>query len=175
VPCTCSARLCPLLIMILLMQINLTGALDFEGQEQIGVHVIEATDTITMHALELYIIEARFTSEKGAQRSLRSYTISPHDQTLSIHFDGIIPADTRGQIYIRFHGTMNESMCGLYHSTYMVGNERRIMAVTQFEATDARRAVSFASQRSPSRPPAALLFSPFSFFLHSTVPLLGRA
>ena len=41
---------------------------------------------------------------------------------------------------LEFHGILNDELRGLYRSTYKVDGETRIMATTQFEATDARRA-----------------------------------
>lgn len=39
-----------------------------------------------------------------------------------------------------FIGVLNDKMCGFYNSTYTEDGEKKQMATTQFEATDARRA-----------------------------------
>ena len=38
-----------------------------------------------------------------------------------------------------FVGVLNDKMCGFYNSTYTQAGEKKEMATTQFEATDARR------------------------------------
>jgi aminopeptidase N len=66
-------------------------------------------------------------------------------QTVTLTFAKPLPvgagASAGATLRLAFTGTLNDKMAGFYRSAYTApGGERRHMGVTQFEATDARRA-----------------------------------
>ncbi|OAY71244.1 Aminopeptidase M1-B [Ananas comosus] len=60
------------------------------------------------------------------------------DEILVVGFDTTLPIGD-GELRIGFTGTLNDQMRGFYRSKYEYNGEIRNMAVTQFEAVDARR------------------------------------
>jgi aminopeptidase N len=85
--------------------------------------------------------------------SLLSALTITHDsreeaQTVTLTFAKPLPVSAPGAaagagatLRLAFTGTLNDKMAGFYRSAYTApGGERRHMGVTQFEATDARRA-----------------------------------
>ena len=64
---------------------------------------------------------------------------NPDEQTLTLEFPSPgLPTNTKTTLSITFSGRLNEKLAGFYKSTVQPG---RVMGVTQFEATDARRAL----------------------------------
>jgi aminopeptidase 2 len=62
-------------------------------------------------------------------------------QVTKIDFDTAIPRGTKAQLEIKFTGQLNDKMAGFYRSTYKnPDGSDGILAVTQMEPTDARRA-----------------------------------
>ncbi|KAG5537939.1 hypothetical protein RHGRI_025134 [Rhododendron griersonianum] len=60
------------------------------------------------------------------------------DEMLILVFDEALRVED-GVLWISFSGVLNEHMRGFYKGTYMDGGVKKNMAVTQFEAVDARR------------------------------------
>ncbi|KAL5682507.1 hypothetical protein ACJX0J_008892, partial [Zea mays] len=60
------------------------------------------------------------------------------DEIMVISFDRELPFG-EGVLTMDFTGTLNDQMRGFYRSKYVYNGESRNMAVTQFEAADARR------------------------------------
>lgn len=60
------------------------------------------------------------------------------DEIVVFKFDEILPVGA-GVLAMKFEGTLNDQMKGFYRSTYEHNGEKKNMAVTQFEPTDARR------------------------------------
>merc|ERR1740130_187163 len=59
--------------------------------------------------------------------------------TSTFSFDEVLPVG-KGVLEIKFRGTLNAEMAGFYRSEYTNNaGEKKRMAVTQFEAIDARR------------------------------------
>jgi aminopeptidase N len=105
----------------------------FEGAETIEVTLAEPTRTIVLNAAEIAFREVTI----GTGASLQRATVSPSDvyQTATLT---VPKALARGatQIHITYTGILNDKLRGFYLST----EKARRYAVTQFEATDARRA-----------------------------------
>ncbi|KAL7753020.1 hypothetical protein RI367_001471 [Sorochytrium milnesiophthora] len=126
--------------------VNLTPDLDsftFDGIVDITVKVNEATKTIKVNTNELKLQSASVTFlDKKNEASLKASSIT-YDEKVeqsTLHFDKDIAADTAAVLHIEFTGEINDKMAGFYRSGYTdpEGN-KKFMAVTQFEATDARR------------------------------------
>jgi aminopeptidase 2 len=62
-------------------------------------------------------------------------------QTTKISFEKQLPKGSKAQLEIKFTGQLNDKMAGFYRSTYKnKDGSEGILATTQMEATDARRA-----------------------------------
>jgi puromycin-sensitive aminopeptidase len=111
----------------------------FTGEAIISLAVKESTAEIVLNAAELPIDSARL---EVANASARTPTIMLEEKTercrLSFQ-EPIAPGEAR--LVLRFRGSLNDKLRGFYRSTYKdsAGNTK-VLAATQFEATDARRA-----------------------------------
>jgi aminopeptidase N len=118
----------------------------FEGTAQIVCHVHRSTQSITLHASELTIekdgIKLIYPDALGSFgfMSPASVRFDSKQETVCIEFSGYIPKG-KACLTIRYSGILNDKMAGFYRSKYTApdGTEK-YLAVTQFEATDARRA-----------------------------------
>lgn len=116
-------------------------AFTFDGQVVIDLDILEESDKLTFHTLELELFSTTFTSADGKDyectKDNTSYDEESNQTCLS--FAEKLPKG-KGKLNIKFQGQLNDKMAGFYRSKYTVNGEDRWMATTQFESTDARRA-----------------------------------
>jgi aminopeptidase N len=105
----------------------------FTGDEIIRVNVVKPTATVTLNAAELEFQDANITSGAGAQKATVILDAAKEQATLKVEKD--LPVGP-AEIHVKFAGILNDKLRGFYLSK----SQRRSYAVTQFEATDARRA-----------------------------------
>jgi len=105
----------------------------FTGVESIDVNIAQATKTITLNAIEL-AFQSVTIYPNGPQQT-GTVSLDEERQQATFTFPSVIPAGT-ATIEIRYTGILNNELRGFYLSK----TARRNYAVTQFEATDARRA-----------------------------------
>uniref|UniRef100_A0A672SI51 Aminopeptidase n=1 Tax=Sinocyclocheilus grahami TaxID=75366 RepID=A0A672SI51_SINGR len=87
-----------------------------------------------------YIITASFVPEGGEEINATGFNYQNEDEKVTLCFPSILQKGS-GSLKIDFVGELNDKMKGFYRSKYMTpSGENRYAAVTQFEATDARRA-----------------------------------
>ena len=111
----------------------------FTGMEVVAVDVVEPSDRVVLNAIELEIREAWFSRvdegrvdagveyDEGAQRAVLTLTEPLAAGLWDLH--------------CRFEGILNDQLHGFYRSTFTdVDGREQVIATTQFEATDARRA-----------------------------------
>eukprot|EP01107_Rhizomastix_libera_P000539 TRINITY_DN11014_c0_g1_i1.p1 TRINITY_DN11014_c0_g1~~TRINITY_DN11014_c0_g1_i1.p1 ORF type:complete len:805 (-),score=195.80 TRINITY_DN11014_c0_g1_i1:47-2461(-) len=60
-------------------------------------------------------------------------------QTLTLKLGKELNQGDKIQVRVQFSGILSDSLTGFYRSKYEINGEKRYMAVTQFEASDARR------------------------------------
>lgn len=110
----------------------------FSGEETIDIEVRKPTSQIVLNAAELEIQEAHLIHEKTIKAE--EIRIDEDSETLRLRFYSPIPRGPM-QLYLRFTGQLNDRLRGFYRSEYTLSDgTKRIMATTQFEAADARRA-----------------------------------
>jgi aminopeptidase N len=105
----------------------------FAGDETIQVHLQKATTSIVLNSAEIEFKEAWIGTADFKQAAAVSRDEKNETATLTV--PSTVPAGPT-QIHIRFTGILNDKLRGFYLSQ----TARRRYAVTQFEATDARRA-----------------------------------
>ena len=110
----------------------------FSGSVAIDLDVREATDHLVCNAAELEIIEATLELVEGPSPEI---TVTLDEEAEQAHFalDGAI-APGEATLHLRFTGILNDKLRGFYRSTFTDDDGDHTIAVTQFEATDARRA-----------------------------------
>ncbi len=110
----------------------------FAGSEVVTLDVIEATDRVELNAAELQIDQARFVRGNACAHAEVEY--DEERQRATLRLSEPLSAG-RWELQCRFKGILNDQLRGFYLSTFddEDGN-RQVIATTQFEATDARRA-----------------------------------
>ncbi len=110
----------------------------FSGEEEISIEVLRETNSITLHAVELEIFKAEIMQGRKILPAKIFYNIK--EETVSFKFAEKI-SQGKGTLKIFFKGILNDKMRGFYRSKYHLDGKIHHMGVTQFESTDARRAI----------------------------------
>jgi puromycin-sensitive aminopeptidase len=116
----------------------------FEGEVKIALTTSQACNTneITLHAKELCFISANFVVGEANPVEAQEFRVGLKVTTATLVFGEKLPADSSDVILnIRYTGFLNNQMAGFYRSSYTdIHGKSKIMASTQFESLDARRA-----------------------------------
>ncbi len=105
----------------------------FAGDETIHVHLLKGATSIVLNSAEIEFKEVWIGSADFKQAA--SVAKDEKNETATFTVPSMVPAGN-AEIHIRFTGILNDKLRGFYLSQ----TARRRYAVTQFEATDARRA-----------------------------------
>jgi len=108
-------------------------AATFAGVESIDVTVIEPTASITLNSAEIALQSVTVTAADKTQKA--AVFLDADKQQATFTFPDKLPAG-KATLSIMYTGVLNNELRGFYLSK----TARRNYAVTQFEATDARRA-----------------------------------
>src|SRR2546429_350335 len=113
--------------------------LSFRGEETVAVAVTEPTDEVVLNAVDLAITEATIANDRG--ESLRGVpAMDEATERCRIAFPSRV-APGAWRLSLRFAGPLNDKLRGFYRSSYKdATGATRLLAATQFESTDARRA-----------------------------------
>src|SRR5262245_30253517 len=117
---------------------DLDGA-TFAGHETITVQVREPVQEILLNAVELTIHDVSATGADG--KAIRGTgSLDPATDRVHLVFSrALAPGEWR--LALAFTGILNDQLHGFYRSTYKDESGRlHVIAATQFEAVDARRA-----------------------------------
>mmetsp|Transcript_17250 Transcript_17250/g.23737 ORF Transcript_17250/g.23737 Transcript_17250/m.23737 type:complete len:895 (-) Transcript_17250:165-2849(-) len=121
----------------------------FTGEAKMGLTTTEDLDgsckEIVMHAKELCFVSASFVvvGEEGVGPKVEAEEIRVNMKatTVTFIFPENIPASSKLEVTIDYTGFLNNQMAGFYRSSYTdIHGNSKIMASTQFESLDARRA-----------------------------------
>jgi puromycin-sensitive aminopeptidase len=123
----------------LTLEPDLEGAV-FSGEVAIELEVLEATNTLVLNAAELQVDGASLEDGAGRRLSAELVSVDPETERLTVEF-GAVAEPGSWTLRLGFRGILNDKLRGFYRSTFTdtEGNEQ-VIATTQFEATDARRA-----------------------------------
>jgi puromycin-sensitive aminopeptidase len=114
--------------------------LGFTGEATITVAVLEPLREIVLNAVDLTIREAHLENDTG-QRARGTATLEPESERARLTLDATITPGT-WRLVLRWSGILNDKLRGFYRSTYKdPAGATHTLAATQFEATDARRAL----------------------------------
>ena len=114
-------------------------AATFAGDESVTVAVTEPTSSVVLNSIEIEIDEASVELPDGRTLPATvSYDTEAERATLALG-EALPVGDA--VVHLRFRGILNDKLRGFYRSTFTddAGVER-VLATTQMEATDARRA-----------------------------------
>lgn len=108
----------------------------FLGRTEILLETTEPVQEITLNALELAIW--RCTLGRLDQTTDCSFAVDPQREQVT----AFLPQVMNGEFTLTFEymGKINDRMAGFYRSTYRENEQEKLIAVTQFEESEARRA-----------------------------------
>jgi puromycin-sensitive aminopeptidase len=111
----------------------------FTGAVAIDLDVMTATDTLVCNAAELDLADAWVQDADGTRHSA-TIDVDPSTERATFTVGITLPPGAY-QLFVGFSGRLDGKLRGVYRSTYTdVGGGEQHLVVTQFEATDARRA-----------------------------------
>ena len=115
------------------------GACRFDVTTSITVEVHEPVTEIVLNAVELDVVEATIT-EAGGRQQAGTVTLDEGLERATVTFPEVVAAG-QATLHIAARGSINDQLRGFYRSTFTdTDGVERIIATTQFESTDARRA-----------------------------------
>jgi puromycin-sensitive aminopeptidase len=116
----------------------------FAGEESVSVKIHEPVTEILLNAAELQIHQVSIQDGRGLTLKGETTLDEPGERVRLAFRETLAPGPWR--LSISFSGTLNDKLHGFYRSTYKAappgGGDaaEKVLAATQFEATDARRA-----------------------------------
>jgi puromycin-sensitive aminopeptidase len=112
----------------------------FAGEARIQVDVLEPVTEVVLNALELDIASAELIADDDGASLAGVVALDPETERATISLSGIAQPGVH-TLHLTFTGVLNDKLRGFYRSTFAddEGNQR-VIATTQFESTDARRA-----------------------------------
>ncbi len=115
------------------------AAANFAGEARVQVNVTEPIDEVVLNAVELDILTAEFISSEG-ERLTATVTYDEVEERVTAALSGTA-APGQWELDMTFTGILNDKLHGFYRSTFRdAAGVEQVIATTQFEATDARRA-----------------------------------
>src|SRR5262245_32339462 len=123
----------------LLLEPDLPAA-RFSGHVVIAVEVVEPVEVVWLNAAELAITEAILEDSAGQQRSVAAMTLHETQERVQLDLGAVVTPGAY-RLHLAFAGTLNDKLHGFYRSTFRDSQgTTHVIATTQFETTDARRA-----------------------------------
>ncbi|MBY0547080.1 MAG: M1 family metallopeptidase [Candidatus Obscuribacterales bacterium] len=112
----------------------------FEGKASIKLELTEATDAVTLNALDLQIKRATLVPELAdSVEHTGTVALDAEHEQARIAFGKALPKGMY-ELRLEFSGTLNDNMRGFYRSYFKdKDGNKRWLATTQMEPTDARR------------------------------------
>src|SRR4051794_32213975 len=116
------------------------AASTFAGTCATALDVVEATDTLVLNAIELDLSAASVVGSGGEKLVADSIELDEESERATLRF-GTPLAVGSWTLRTEFSGILNDKLHGFYRSTFTdTDGVDQVIATTQFEATDARRA-----------------------------------
>jgi len=123
--------------MVDLIKFTFSGTVEIEI-EAMENDAVEDRRSIILHSLGLDLTSASLGNDSTVL-DCESFRFNIPRQTVDLLFPGsILPGFYK--LSLSFSGILNDEMRGFYRSAYALNGEKRYMAVTKFEPTNARRA-----------------------------------
>mmetsp|Transcript_7714 Transcript_7714/g.23359 ORF Transcript_7714/g.23359 Transcript_7714/m.23359 type:complete len:870 (-) Transcript_7714:67-2676(-) len=143
----------------------------FEGSASIAVKVLEATKEIVVNSKELKITSSSVCAGDSCSPATVSFDEKRESATFKVA-EPLSPGDYH--VDCEFEGVLNSKMMGFYRSEYKDPEDKsktKYMAVTQFEATDARMAFPCFDEPNLKATFAVTMVAPKSYTCLSNMPI----
>jgi puromycin-sensitive aminopeptidase len=116
----------------------------FAGHETVAVDVLIETSEVVLNAVEIEIdaatAEIQADGAPGGEQLVAKVAVDEETERATLAFERPLPVG-RATLSLQFRGVLNDRLRGFYRSTFVDDQGvERVLAVTQMEATDARRA-----------------------------------
>jgi puromycin-sensitive aminopeptidase len=118
----------------------------FDGEERIEIEILTSTDAVVLNAVEIAVASASivrgWTSDGSASGETAVLEVAADEAAEMLTLTGgEVLAPGRYTLELRFAGILNDKLCGFYRSQFTDEHgDDHLIATTQFEETDARRA-----------------------------------
>ncbi|XP_041652254.1 alanyl (membrane) aminopeptidase b [Cheilinus undulatus] len=126
---------------------KISGLYIFTGESSVEFRCVEDTDLILIHSNKLNYTELSngfFATLKsvsgGPAPSIKSTWVKAETQYLVVQLDGKLKKDHSYQLYTEFTGELADDLGGFYRSEYWENGVKKVVATTQMQPTDARKA-----------------------------------
>ena len=108
----------------------------FSGQVDIELQSRQPVEQVVLNILELAIWSCKLQIDD--KKIPCTFQINPEKEELKIN----LPETMCGTFFLTvdYQGWINDKMAGFYRSTFITNGQKRYIAVTQFQESDARRA-----------------------------------
>ncbi|KAL8197337.1 UNVERIFIED_CONTAM: hypothetical protein K2H54_020589 [Gekko kuhli] len=125
---------------------NDEGLYVFQGNSSVRFVCLEATDLILIHSKKLnYTLQGGFlvslTGAGGAAApSISTTELEAATEYLVVQLDGQLQVNQSYELYSSFTGELADDLAGFYRSEYQEDGQTKVVATTQMQAADARKA-----------------------------------
>lgn len=121
------------------------GDTEFDGKVKIRIRATEETESITIHYRQLTIIKIDLLDNDGAVlKEDLNYTSKEDVEFLIINPQQKLTMNAVYHVVITYKGTLRDDNLGFYRSFYETPEgQKRWLATTQFQSTDARVMIKF--------------------------------
>lgn len=118
----------------------------FDGNVTITIDCVEKTDNITLHMYKIHLKNESIRlvdTVNGEQVQLSGHTYDKKTQFVTFFLrSGSLQPDHEYQLHLSYIGQLvGSDLAGFYPSSYLEDGEIKWLVATQFEPTDARRAL----------------------------------
>jgi aminopeptidase N len=151
------------------------GNFTIAGKLNLTVHVVSTTRNITVHVLNVTVYEetARVVGGIDGKRvDIEGFYPNPDVQMLTIRTKTDLVAGQTYNVSFSFQSLVTDGLAGFYRSFYEENGEKKWMAVTQFQPTDARRAFPCMDEPALKATFAITLVRPTNMTSLSNMPIL---
>ncbi len=115
------------------------SAAAFRGEEKISIQIHQPVREVVVNAAELEVYDVCAIDSHGRRIEGTAVINAEHEQ-MTFEFSEPLEAGPC-ELHLAFTGILNDKLHGFYRSSYKDATGReKVLAVTQFESTDARRA-----------------------------------
>lgn len=112
----------------------------FTGTQTIHATVVKSTDFVIFHIKDLNVTSVEVLRGEVGVSITQRLEYKGHEQYY-VKLAQPLASNSKIKIQVKFQGTLENKLAGLYKSTYKTGaGETRAIATTHFEPTDARAA-----------------------------------
>jgi puromycin-sensitive aminopeptidase len=144
----------------------------FTGSVAISVDVTEPIETVWLNAAEMEVSTATFEDASGNRIEIPEVTLHEEAERVSLTLGQVVKPGTY-RLALDFTGLLNDKLHGFYRSVFRdEQGQSHVIATTQFESTDARRAFPCFDEPDFKAVFGVTLMVPENLFAVSNAPIV---